>query len=195
MSHIARDANLIPTADPTDSRSVSSSDLDPARSTLPEESMECLTIHSPQLDHFRRMDQRNTHSYGHRHAGEERQPFDRQPTPKSFRGRESSPSVDQRQWFDNAGPLDSRPSGMIPVRSRPTSTADLPSAPISALLGTSTRQEKRQRSGSPDSLRPSYAPGHPYRSGPVNGEHQILRLPSFNSVRRPEEKSRDLEPG
>jgi hypothetical protein len=72
---------------------------------------------------------------------------------------------------------------MIPVRSRPTSTADLPSAPISALLSTTNRHEKRQRSGSPESLRPAYGPSHPYRPGPANGEHQILRLPSFNSVR------------
>ena len=185
MSHIARDANLIPTADPTESRSVSS-DFDPARSTLPEESMECLTIHSPHLDHFRRMDQRNAHSYGHRHAGEESasRHLDRQPTPTSFHGRESSPATGQRQWFgsDNTKPHDSLPSGLIPVRSRPaSSTAELPSAPISALLSTSVHQEKRQRSGSPESHRPApYGPS--YRSGPVNGEHQILRLPSFNSV-------------
>lgn len=178
MSHIAR-ANFIPTADTPESRSVFSSDPDPARS---EEPMECLTIHSPHLDHFRRMDQRNTHSYGHRLAGEDRQSLDRQPTPTSFHGRESSPSTGR--WFqsDNAVLLDSRP-GLIPVRSRPTSSAaELSSAPISALLSTSV-QESRQRSGSPES-RPavSYGTVHAYRSGPVNGEHQILRLPSFNSV-------------
>ena len=186
MSHIARGANLIPTADATESRPVFSSDLGPARSSQPEESMECLTIRSPHLDHFRRMDQRNANSYGHRHAEDEsasRQP-DRQPTPTSFHGRGSSPVTGQHQWFgsDNAAPPGSRPPGFIPVRSRPTSsTAERPSAPISALLSTSVHQEKRHRSGSPEGHRPApYGP--PYRSGPANSEHQILRLPSFNSV-------------
>jgi hypothetical protein len=189
MSHIARDANLILTADTTASRPVSSSVLGPARATRPEESMECLTIHSPHPDHFRRMDQRTSHSYGHRNAGDDSasRSLDRQPTPTSFHGRESSPATGQRQWFgsDNAAQ-----SGLIPVRSRPPSSTELPSAPISALLSASVHPEKRQRSGSPDGHRPAVY-GHSYRSGPVNGEHQILRLPSFNSV----SWQKDLGPG